>query len=62
MAIPFLGPLICKIRGRHKRGVPMSTEGMKGNLTRRYLECPRCGRVTSYRKKADTVVQIRAAG
>jgi hypothetical protein len=58
MHIPIIGALICKIRGRHKRGKPYN--GVLGT-DKVFYSCPTCGRLTSYRRK-DTVVPIRAAG
>lgn len=57
--IPILGKLICKFRGRHKRGRPV--EGLLGTPNLKLFECPICGRLTRYKRK-DTVVPIRAAG
>jgi hypothetical protein len=59
--IPIFGALICKWKG-HKRGRPIDTGGLLGvHPDRRFFECPRCGHVTSYKRKPN-VVQLKAAG
>jgi transcription elongation factor Elf1 len=59
MQIPIFGALICKFKG-HRRGV-LIEELLKIHPERKFFECPRCGHVTSYKRK-DTVVPLRAAG
>jgi hypothetical protein len=56
--IPILGKLICKIRGRHKRGKPY--DGALGT-DRVFYFCPICGRITSYKRKPN-VIPLKATG
>lgn len=38
-----LGWFICKIKGKHKRGKPLSTGSSDGVNVHKTFECPRCG-------------------
>ena len=51
------GALICWWTGKHRRGKPI--EGLEGTLDRRYFECPRCGRITSYKTKGAAHAERR---